>query len=90
MSELWTTAELKHYHRTGEEPGAQPAKKKPKAPRRTQLKRPAEAPLSREAAYAIYRIKEALVRDAILAADAAWAVYRALSSEEERSREGEG
>ena len=53
--ETWTVAELRQFEKTGKEPGAQGAGKgRPKASRRTQPKRSAEAPLSCKGAYAIF------------------------------------
>ena len=84
MSELWTTAELKHYHRTGEEPGGQPAKAvKRKAAKPTAVGAPTgQAPLSVVGALMLYQIKQGLARAAMREADMAWAVYQALLEEE--------
>ena len=91
MSELWTTAELKHYYATGEEPNAVTAKKaaKPKAKKTAVAGLAGEAPLSVEVAWNIYKVKAALARDANVAADVALTVYRALSDKAPRRAEPE-
>lgn len=84
----WTQAQFEAYNKRML--GTSPTQGGSRTPAAGAKKKKAPAggvPLSAEAAYQIYQVKEALVREACKVADAAWAVYDALS---DKAENGEG